>query len=386
MALMNPVDLTEAGWPAPTSRKDLNPEDLMIRELAVASCGHIPSTRNWLNFAGRFESLAGQGSDNWAELGAAAWYLVSPDTKVESFGANRTAHDWWQYLAHYYLGNIKGAPGDLGFFMASEPRSTTYDGFTVGSWLAVLDCAITRGDTSTANSVRQLIEVYCAMVTLMSVGRFSPIIYSHHLDGTDRIKNPAQIPTVATVGARSTPYHLVADPAALLLTDVLGHPGRHPHPQRDPHSFWFVNISSRRAGKWIDSDKVAIMQKALQSGSRDHLDTVASLIPSTVRWKGNNGIEIRCYYSGPVQSVVGVLDECLNGNTAYNMISAFDHNQHNFFPWPKAKCGGLGSGQIKEEDGKIYCLSEYGELDRLQLPNDAPDRTYRFCNRGLLIS
>jgi hypothetical protein len=267
----------------------------------------------------------------------------------------------------------------VGFFQASEPFSNDYDGYTVGSWLAVWDRALTKGDSETAEALQALVVTWAALVALSSMPPAKDII-SHNLEKDDRIKNPSRTLARVAVGARSTAQHLHADPAALILTDLIAYPGVHPHPDNDPWDFWYLQISGRRAGRWLPDDLARDLRDTV-NGDLQAADRVAARVPGTARWK--KPIEIWRWQD----LVLGMVPSCINGNTSWIPLSVVhrDGSLEAWSPWPEPKCPGLEQGQAWIEDGEAHVKSGYGVLPSFRLPDAAPLRRYVLDQSGFRI-
>ncbi len=369
--LTNPPKIRDASDIPPLGKgRQGGDEDVLWREMIAAINGIRLPPEVWKKRAGNVQGLAGMGSDNHGQMSWAVWYLLEPDR--EFFGL--TARQAWRQLSAWFLGTQPPpVEGDLCFFQASEPLSNDYDGYTLGSWLAVWDRALATGDQETAEAMKGLVVAWAAIVALSSMPPASGII-SHHLEGSNTIRNPSLTLARVAVGARSTAQHLHADPASLILTDLIGYPGTHPQPnngKKGPFNFWYLQISGRRAGKWLPAD-IAADLRATIDGDLEAADRVAALVPQTARWKGT--IEIWRWQD----LVLGVVPKCLNGNTAWNPLSVVhrDGPLESWFPWPKPKSKNLDSANVRIENGEAHVQSGFGALPSFRLPDAAPLRRY----------
>jgi hypothetical protein len=280
---------------------------------------------------------------------------------------------------------LEDAPGDAGFFQLSEPTSNDYDGFTVGgSWCAVWDRALTIGDSATAAVMEKLVTTWAAMVALMSTWPTVDVIVIHGLEEDATVKNPSHTLSRCSAGARSTNAHLHADPASLILTDLIRFPGTHPHPNRDPFDFWYLQITARREN-WLPESVAADLRAVIADHDLAAADRVATLIPASVRWKGDRGIEIRRWEDG---TVAGIVAECLNGNTAWLPASIVvpGHPGEHCWPWPKPKSKDLGTCQVTEDGGRLFVRTAFGEVSPITLPPTPPARVYRFFSGGFEVN
>jgi hypothetical protein len=363
------------------SGKDQGPEDHLWRELMTHLYGGTLKDATWPGRAGNFEGLGGEGSDNYGQVASATWYLAEPEKRFDG----RTAAEFWRRFAAGQLGEVADAPGDTGLFQLSEPTSNDYDGYTVGgAWCAVWDRALARGDSETAAAMEKLVTTWAAMITLMSTWPTADSLVVHGLEGDATPKNPSRTLSRCSAGARSTNQHLHADPASLILTDLIRFPGTHRHPDNDPWDFWYLQITARRAN-WLPESVAADMRAAIADHDLDAADRVAALIPASVRWKGDRGIEIRRWEDG---TVVGIVAECLNGNTAWLPASIVVPGQpgEHCWPWPKPKPGNLDSCQLTEEGGRLSVRTGFGAVSAITLPATPPARVYRFSERGFEVN
>jgi hypothetical protein len=283
------------------------------------------------------------------------------------------------------LGELKDAPGDTGLFQLSEPASNDYDGYTVGgAWCAVWDRALTTEDSETAAALEKLVTTWAAMITLMSTWPTADSLVVHGLEGDITPRNPSRTLSRCSAGARSTNQHLHADPASLILTDLIRFPGTHPQPDRNPFPFWYLQITARRA-KWLPESVAADMRAVIADHDLAAADRVAALIPASTRWKGERGIEIRRWEDG---TVVGIVEECLNGNTGWlpaSMVVPGQPGEH-CWPWNQAKPKNLESCQVTEEGGRLLVRAILGEVSPITLPATPPARIYRFSSRGFEVN
>jgi len=377
MSLVTVRKLAAKDLPPLGTGREAGPEEFLSRELLLAVNDSPSPTSVWMQKAGSFGGLAGLGSDNHVVMASAVWALVDPERQLNGL----RARDWWMQLAAWYLGATSPAPpGDLRYFQASEPWSNDYDGFTVGSWLAVWDRALADRDRGLAVAMERLVTTWAAGATLMSTWPTAATLISHTLAGTSEIHNPSHTLTRVAVGARSTNQHLAADPSALLLTELIGFPGTHPQPARNVLDFWYIQISSRRV-QWLPDGAARDMRQSIISHNLAATDRVAALIPAATRWKGDYGIEIRRWTDG---TVVGVVPRVLNSNTAWIPAAVARPNvpAQTWFPWPRPKAGDLGSGKVSEADGQLIVSSGFGTLPPLDLPSAVPSRVYRFNAQG----
>jgi hypothetical protein len=353
MILTNPTRIRNwSDIPPLGTGRNAKDEDKLWREL-IAAVFSLPALgHTWRKRAGKLEALANEGSDNHAALSYAIHYLVEPDKPINGM----TGREMARLYPRLMLGlERERASGDAGYFQASEPASNNYDGYTVGAWLAILDRALETGDTETVKEWMPLIYAWCAVTALMSSTPV-PQITRHAVDGTTTIRNPSATLTRLSVGSRSTPHHLHADPAALILTDLIGFPGSHPHPDRDPFDYFYLIISGRRSPQeWGISREFCELAYSVISGDvREGVNRLASYIPATARWVGH--IEV---WRGESQ-IVGFVPKCLNGNTGWNTLSIIEKGKvlHNWNPWPTAKSKELGTGYVRWEDVKRYEVDE----------------------------
>lgn len=367
--IKSPADIPPLG-----KGRQAGPEDYLWRELIAAWAGFDYGSQAWRQRAGNVQALAGQGSPNHAQLSFAVWYLLAPEERV----GGRTAREFWRALARWQLGvESPPAAGVAGFLECSEPGSNDYQGYSVGSWLAVLDRAL-RDDPETAAELQPLIRTWAAVTTLFSVRPASSILL-HGLGGDVGIRNPSRTLARLPVGARSTAQHLHADPGALILTDLIGYPGDHPQPSRDPLEFWYLMISSARRD-WLKPEDAAAMRAAIDGGF-GALDCVATMIPATTKWVG------RLESWRWADRALGIVPRCLNGNTSWNPLAIAHRNGvlEIWNPWPKPKCPGLGEGRAEVRDGAAMCWSGYGKLPSALLPGEPPLRRYIFDQDGMHV-
>jgi hypothetical protein len=361
--------------------KGIGPEDFLWREV-VALVNRVPLEKaTWPQHAGNFEGLGGEGSDNHGQMASAAWYLAEPKTRI----AGRTAAEFWLQCAAGQLGEWADAPGDAGLFQLSEPTSNDYDGYTVGgSWCTVWDRALATGDSETAAAMEKLVTTWAAMVTLMSTWPTADSFVVHRLKEDTTHKNPSRTLSRCSAGARSTSSHLHADPASLILTDLIRFPGKHPHPKGDPWDFWYLQITARRAD-WLPESIAADMRAVIADHDLAAADRVAALIPASARWKGNSGIEIRRWEDG---TVVGIVAECLNGNTGWLPTSIVVPGQpaEHCWPWNEAKPKNLDACQVTEDGGQVIVRVEPDRLSPITLPPTPPARVYRFFLGGFEVN
>jgi hypothetical protein len=360
--------------------KGVGPEEFLSRELVALVNGVAVKNATWPQRAGNFEALGGEGSDNHGQMASAAWYLADPARRIQG----RTAAEFWRQCAAWQLGEKEGAPGDAGLFQLSEPTSNDYDGYTVGgSWCAVWDRALKTGDAETAAAMEKLVTTWAAMVSLMSTWPTAGSFVLHGLDGDKTLRNPSRTLSRCSAGARSTNAHLHVDPAALVLTDLIRFPGTHPQPDRDPWDFWYLQITARRA-VWLPERVAADMRAVIADHDLAAAGRVAALIPSSARWKGDLGIEIRRWEDG---TVAGIVAASLNDNTSWLPASIVVPGQPgaHCWPWPKPKSPNSSSCRVVEEEGKIFVSTGFGRVSPLTLPATPPARVYRFCSRGLEI-
>lgn len=374
--LPNPPRIRSAADIPPAGKgKQGADEDLLWRELLAARAGFDYGTNAWRKRAGSVEALAGMGSPNHAQLSFAVWYLLRPDEKI----GGMNAREFWRAVARWQLG-IEKPPVDgvAGFLECSEPQSNDYQGYTVGAWLAVLERAFRDGDGEVSVELQRLVRAWAAMTTLFSMPPSSSILL-HGLGGDVPIKNPSRTLTRLPVGARSTAQHLHADPGALILSDLIGYPGSHPHPARDPFDFWYLVVSGSR-GDWLDPEDAATMRAAID-GDLDALDRVAAMIPPTARWVGR--LEVWRWQD----QALGVAPRVLNGNTSWNPLAVAHRGGvlEVWNPWPKPKCPGLETGRAVVGNGFASCASGYGDLPNAVLPHGAPLRRYVFDQDGLHV-
>lgn len=341
MILINPPRIRNWTDIPPLGKgRDAKDEDKLWREL-IAAVFSLPALGHaWRKRAGNLEALANEGSDNHAALSYAIHYLVEPDKTINGM----TGREMARLYPRLMLGlERERASGDAGYFQASEPASNNYDGYTVGAWLAILDRALEISDTETVKEWMPLIHAWCAVTALMSSTPV-PQITRHAVDGTTTIRNPSVTLTRLSVGSRSTPHHLHADPAALILTDLINFPGSHPHPDRDPFDYFYLIISGRRSPQeWGISREFRELAYSVISGDmREGVDRLAAYIPPTARWVGR--IEV---WRGESQ-IVGFVPKRLNGNTGWNTLSIIEKGRvlHNWNPWPTAKSKELGTGYV----------------------------------------
>lgn len=365
--------------------KDAGPEDRLWRELMLALWG-VPIDRPTWPSQCSMRVYDKPSSRNWPPLSAATWYAADPTRAIDG----RTAAQWWRDWCGWQLGEKRGNSGPevLRFFGADEVLSNTYDGMTIGSALAVLWASRQRGDTVTEAAVSAYLAAWVTVAALASAAPCSSI-QVHSLAGTAAPKLPAgmNLPSVAGIGARSTPNHAVADPRALLLAELIAWPGAaHPWPKKDPWDFWFLQIAARCEGDFgLAPDLTADARAVIRDNDVEAMDRLAAGLTGT-SWVG---FEIRRWKD----LVVGIMPECRNGNTAWVPASAARPHSvmELWFPWPKAKPGNLGSGRawVDDESGKLRVTSGFVKpaqpLPELQLPSEPPLRHWLFARDGFRL-
>lgn len=370
--------------PLPAKKgKNAGPEDRLWRELLAAHYSIKPQSEQWARMAGNFNGLSGMGSDNHIVMASAVWYCTEPNRRINGL----TAAEFWRTTAEWFLNlDAEPGPGDLRYFQASEPLSNNYDGYTVGSWCAVFRAAIRTQDQETAALMERLILTWARVVALCSVSNTGSRIISHDLTGDHEIRNPSQTIARAPAGSRSTPQHLHADPCALLLTDIIDWPGTHKHPDRDPWDFWYLQLSAGISKSFRDQDKSEI--RAVLDGDLKAEQLMVEKIQNTGLggqspiWKG----PIEIWRWGRGNRILVLVPECLNGNTSWIMAGLANRNGtlESWWPWPKPKCGNLGSGAVMVDGNEILISSAYGRLTPLVL-DSKPDRRYRLDQQGFHV-
>jgi len=354
--ILAPLPISQLPPPSPKG-KGHGPEDDLWREVMLGVHGKkVFGVPRWPQFVG-FTKLGGMGSDNWGIEAAAAWYAHRPEKLIDGLDAGA----WWRRLTSYYLGEVAG-PGDLVYFQASEPVSSTYDGFWLGGVLAMLYLARRRGDGETEAAIGRLLAMWARVCALIS-GPAASEIEIIGLKGREVLKNSGHdIPSTLGIGGRSNPFHAKQDPRSLVLAEILGLPCSHPWPARDPWSNWYLQIASMLKGDFgLSVDEVADLRAVVGArpmgvgvAARDRL---AAGLGST-KWKE---FDVALF----ADALVGWMPQCPNGNSAYTpgSVLRLDGSRiTHLYPWPGAKSSGLSSGFASLAGGELLVSSGYSTL------------------------
>lgn len=296
----------------------------------------------------------GASSWNWDwMLGAAA--LFEPGRRDTSEVA-----DWWIELLAYQTKEKLG-PGFLSQFEGSEPRSSTYTAWRVGSVLAVLAWASGQqpvaplGNPAKALMVlgRRWLEIWCSIQALGMVpwtdreGYFNKQFW---WDG----------PTPSPVGERST--HSFDPDTPALWTLLTGWPVR----KLDRGSWPVEILQKRKTGPLLTDETAALLRGYVRDGSG--LDAVVAKIESTSFWGTFHFIRLP-------NGLLVYRDERRNNNSPTHLYSwAPSETQETEFGYPVPE-GARGRGKNAPKGGAAFLQPELPDRPQRILCHIGPNTT-----------
>lgn len=395
--------------PLPSSssaKKDKKPEDYLNNTLIRAVYG-LPVDPSLYTQYARFTPLAGPGSDNWPLMAAGTWLWSSPLTLIDDWNAR----DWWIQFFRWQLGierasdpmrlTSRTAPGDLGFFEMSEPRSNTYSGMITGSVLAVRWWAVKNSHSM----LKELSGLWLSKWTLLHslFALPGPLVSAtvltpdkSSLSSALKLPNrPINLPILTQDGSRSTPLHIIGDPRQLILAELLDYPSRsHPWTAKDPFEYWYLILCHmlRDAGDdfGISPENLRVCHSWISISERGVSQLTHALLRdlSGLKWKP---FSLYLFSDG---SKLGLLPSPVNGNTAPIHASLIRPSSSSkgvdsvsCWPWSKPKNQPVGSGRAEVDslgDRLLRVSSALGECPSVPLPS-GPATILNFNETGLSI-